>query len=78
MWLLGAEIKSQRPEVKADLEPSDPTPHLRDEDSAIERGSDLSRSMCEEPTGFRERPTEMTAVHPKTTEAMSPQALLNM
>ena len=41
--------------MKADLEPSDPTPHLRDEDSAIERGSDLSRSMCEEPTGFREK-----------------------
>ena len=41
--------------MKGDLEPCDPTAHLRDEESAVERGSDLPRSTCEEPTGFREK-----------------------
>lgn len=80
MWVPGAEIKSLRLEVKGALEPSAPTPHLRDEELGVESGSDLPRSMCEEPRVSGKRPTRMTAVQgdPKTTEAMSPQALLSI
>ena len=80
MWVPRAEIKSLRLEVKGSMEPSGPTPHLRDEESGVENRSDLPRSMCEEPKVSGKRPTRMTAMQgdPKTTEAMSPQALLTI